>query len=96
MPFLEAPGTSHGGIQEAKVPERRTGPVEIQDSHREILHVPKKRPHGYVSGCPPRREPRPHQEPHASPGSYEVSQSFALDEVSFAPHQHDLQREDVL
>ena len=78
------------------MPERRTAPIEIQDSRREILHVPKGCPHRCVPGCRPRREPRPHQEPHAAPGSDKVPQSFALDEVSFAPRQHDLYREDVL
>jgi hypothetical protein len=96
VPFLETTGTGHGGIQEAKVPERRTAPVEVHDSRREILHVPKNNPHGHVPAHRPRREPRPQKEPHAASGSYKMPQSFALDEISFATSQHDLHREDVL
>src|SRR5215217_3125441 len=59
VPFLETTGTGHGGIQEAKVPERRTAPIEIQDSRREILHVPKNRPHGHVPAYRSGREPSP-------------------------------------
>src|SRR5215208_1369020 len=96
VPFLETTGTGHGGIQEAKVPERRTAPVEVHDSRREILHVPKNNPHGHVPAHRPRREPRPQKEPHAASGSYKMPQSFALDEISLATSQHDLHREDVL
>ena len=78
------------------MPKRHPASVEVKDGIPEVLRVSEDCSHGYVPICPPRREPGPHKEPHATPGSHEVPQGLALDVVSFASSQHDLHREDVL
>jgi hypothetical protein len=67
------------------VPQRRPASVEVQDGIPKVLHVSEDRSHGYVPICRSGREPGPHKEPHTAPGTHEVPQGLALDEVSFAP-----------
>src|SRR5215208_2714525 len=72
VPFLKVSGASHGGVQETQMPEWHPASVEVKDGIPEVLRVSEDRSHGYVPICPPRREPGPHKEPHATPGSHEV------------------------
>src|SRR5215217_1753217 len=96
MSSVEAPGAGHGGVQEAQVPQRRSDPVEIKNGSCQVVHLSEDRPYVYVPNRSPRREPRPHKDPHTAPGSHEVSQRLALDEVSFATRKHYLHPEDIL
>ena len=90
VPFLEASGASHGGVQEAQMPQRHPASVEIKDGIAKVPRVSEDHSDGHVLSCAPRREPGPHKEPHGAPGSHEVPESLALNVVPFSPREHDL------
>jgi hypothetical protein len=42
VPYLKAPGPSHGGVQEAQVPQRHPTSAEIQDGPPKVRCVPEE------------------------------------------------------
>src|SRR5947209_7862325 len=54
VPYLEVPGPSHGGVQEAQVPQWYPVSVETQDGIPKIRCVPEECRHRHVFCRPPR------------------------------------------
>src|SRR5215213_1728507 len=55
VPFLEASGASHGGVQEAQMPERHPASVEVKDGISKVPRISEDRSDGHVLSCAPRR-----------------------------------------